>query len=93
MQSEFVTNVGTDAALDLLDPIYNEYSDTISYADLIVLAGGVAVEVAGGPTIPFCPGRVDAENGETFTDLSPRDYYTDPVIALRDTIDVRFCLL
>ena len=89
MQSEFFTNAGVDVGLELLGPIYAEYSDTISFADLIVLAGAIAVEESSGPAIDFCPGRVDAENGETFTDLSPRTYYNDPLTALRDTIDVR----
>ncbi|KAL2348621.1 hypothetical protein Fmac_002621 [Flemingia macrophylla] len=33
----------------------------VSYADLYQLAGVVAVEVTGGPTIPFLPGREDAD--------------------------------
>ncbi|XP_010446847.1 PREDICTED: L-ascorbate peroxidase 5, peroxisomal [Camelina sativa] len=34
----------------------------VSYADLYQLAGVVAVEVTGGPAIPFTPGRKDADS-------------------------------
>nr|MCH1932902.1 hypothetical protein [Shewanella shenzhenensis] len=33
----------------------------ITYADLFQLAGVVAVEVTGGPTIDFVPGRRDSK--------------------------------
>lgn len=36
----------------------------MSWADMITLAGYVALEQAGGHTMPFCPGRSDAEDGE-----------------------------
>lgn len=31
----------------------------MSYADIYILAGYVAIEASGGPTIPFCTGRRD----------------------------------
>ena len=37
----------------------------ISYADLYTLAGVVAIEESGGPTIPYRFGREDMPTGET----------------------------
>jgi catalase-peroxidase len=61
--SEWPINAGLDATLELLDPIKEKYGETLSYADLIVLTGNVAAELAGSPTLKFCPGRTDAEDG------------------------------
>ena len=61
VQLSFATNEGASDALALLQPIYEQYADSISFADLIVYASTIAVEAAGGPAVPFCPGRVDAE--------------------------------
>ncbi|KAH0913497.1 hypothetical protein HID58_036818 [Brassica napus] len=49
-------NSGIHIALRLLEPIREQFS-TISFADFHQLAGVVAVEVTGGPEIPFHPGR------------------------------------
>ncbi|AQL07483.1 ascorbate peroxidase-like protein [Zea mays] len=49
-------NAGLDIAVRLLEPIKEEFP-TLSYADFYQLAGVVAVEVTGGPEIPFHPGR------------------------------------
>eukprot|EP00892_Ulva_mutabilis_P011433 jgi/Ulvmu1/8662/UM046_0067.1 len=87
-QLEWPSNNGAKEALALLDPIHAKFADHISYADLIVLAGDVAVEAAGSSAPSFCPGRVDAENGETSIDLSPRTYYQDPLTAAHDTQQV-----
>lgn len=89
MQISFSTNEGASKAIELLEPIYAHHKDVISFADLIVLASGLALEKAGGPYVPFCPGRVDAENGETERSVAPREYYLDPLVAARDSIDVR----
>lgn len=89
MQLEWPSSAGASEALALLHPIHEKFESHISYADLIVLAGNVAVELAGGPDLTFCPGRVDAEDGETSIDLSPRTYYQDPLTAAHDTQQVR----
>ena len=91
MQIDLPSNEGAAEAIELLTPIQEQYADQISWADLIVLAGSVAVEEAGAPAVPFCPGRVDAEEGAraTSADLSPRTYYLDPLVAARDNIKVR----
>nr|UXX51215.1 L-ascorbate peroxidase [Paeonia ostii] len=51
-------NNGLDIAVRLLEPIKQQFP-ILSYADFYQLAGVVAVEVTGGPEIPFHPGRQD----------------------------------
>ncbi|KAG6436178.1 hypothetical protein SASPL_101063 [Salvia splendens] len=51
-------NSGLDIALRLLEPIRKQFP-TLSFADFYQLAGVVAVEVTGGPDVPFHPGRPD----------------------------------
>ncbi|OVA09931.1 heme peroxidase [Macleaya cordata] len=51
-------NNGLDIAVRLLEPIKEQFP-TISYADFYQLAGVIAVEVTGGPEVPFHPGRED----------------------------------
>ncbi|KAI3986154.1 hypothetical protein MKX01_004298 [Papaver californicum] len=51
-------NNGLDIAIRLLEPIEKQFP-TLSYADFVQLAGVVAVEVTGGPEVPFHPGRED----------------------------------
>jgi L-ascorbate peroxidase len=53
-------NAGLDIAVSLLEPV-KEQLPTLSYADLYQLAGVVAVEVTGGPDVPFHPGREVSE--------------------------------
>ncbi|XXG81116.1 hypothetical protein AAC387_Pa09g1824 [Persea americana] len=51
-------NRGLEIAVRLLEPIKEQFP-ILSYADFYQLAGVVAVEVTGGPEIPFHPGRPD----------------------------------
>ncbi|KAL8151742.1 hypothetical protein V2J09_021550 [Rumex salicifolius] len=51
-------NAGLKIAVDLCEPVKIKHPK-ISYADLYQLAGVVAVEVTGGPSIDFVPGRKD----------------------------------
>ncbi|PIA57380.1 hypothetical protein AQUCO_00600248v1 [Aquilegia coerulea] len=53
-------NSGLKIAIDLLEPVKKRHPK-ITYADLYQLAGVVAVEVTGGPTIEFVPGRKDSK--------------------------------
>ncbi|XP_073111562.1 probable L-ascorbate peroxidase 4, peroxisomal isoform X2 [Elaeis guineensis] len=53
------SNAGLKIAIDLLEPVKAKHPK-ITYADLYQLAGVVAVEVTGGPTIDFVPGRKDS---------------------------------
>lgn len=54
-------NNGLDIAVRLLEPIKEQFP-ILSYADYYQLAGVVAVEITGGPEIPFHPGREDKPN-------------------------------
>ncbi|ODV60094.1 heme peroxidase, partial [Ascoidea rubescens DSM 1968] len=51
-------NTGLNTARDLLEPVKSKFP-WISYADLWILAGLVAIEEMDGPKIPFKPGRTD----------------------------------
>ncbi|KAK6943745.1 hem peroxidase, partial [Dillenia turbinata] len=51
-------NRGLEIAVRLLEPIKKQFP-ILSYADFYQLAGIVAVEITGGPEIPFHPGRED----------------------------------
>ncbi|KAH1224023.1 putative L-ascorbate peroxidase 3, peroxisomal [Glycine max] len=52
-------NKGLETALAFCEEVKAKHPK-ISYADLYQLAGVVAVEVTGGPTINFVPGRKDS---------------------------------
>uniref|UniRef100_I1LPR9 L-ascorbate peroxidase n=1 Tax=Glycine max TaxID=3847 RepID=I1LPR9_SOYBN len=53
-------NNGLKKAIDFCEEV-KEKHPKITYADLYQLAGVVAVEVTGGPTIDFAPGRRDSK--------------------------------
>ncbi|CAI9104741.1 OLC1v1003478C1 [Oldenlandia corymbosa var. corymbosa] len=53
-------NNGLKIALDFCEEVKSRHPK-ITYADLFQLAGVVAVEVTGGPTIEFVPGRKDSK--------------------------------
>ncbi|MEM2030653.1 MAG: catalase/peroxidase HPI [Archaeoglobaceae archaeon] len=64
-------NINLDKAIRLLWPIKQKYGRKISWADLIVLAGNVALESMGVKTIGFAGGREDVWEPDESADWGP----------------------
>lgn len=57
-------NRGLDEAIHFLKPVKQRFGNSLSWADLIVLAGNVVVKQHGAPQdLPFVGGRTDADDG------------------------------
>ena len=70
-------NVLLDKARRLLWPVKKKYGQSLSWADLIVLAGNVAHEIMGMPTFGFSGGRVDAYEPEDDVYWGPETEWTN----------------
>ncbi|QCC49158.1 catalase/peroxidase HPI [Halobellus limi] len=66
-------NVNLDKARRLLWPVKQKYGKKLSWADLIVLAGNVALESMGFETFGFAGGREDEYTPDEAVDWGPED--------------------
>ncbi|CAM9318548.1 unnamed protein product [Choristocarpus tenellus] len=80
-------NVAMDKVLEVLGTVREKMHKNISWSDLIVLAGQVALEEAGAPLPDFCVGRSDAEEGVGSVP-QPRMDYPNIIIAVRDRMQM-----
>jgi len=64
-------NVNLDKARRLLWPIKQKYGRKISWADLMILAGNVALESMGFKTFGFAGGRADVWEPEEYVNWGP----------------------
>jgi len=66
-------NANLDKARRLLWPVKQTYGRKLSWADLLILAGNVAIESMGGKTFGFAGGREDAFEPDEAVDWGPED--------------------
>ncbi len=70
-------NANLDKARRLLWPIKQKYGNKISWADLMILTGNVALESMGFPTFGFSGGRVDVWEPQDDVFWGPENVWLD----------------
>ncbi|WP_435363501.1 catalase/peroxidase HPI [Haloarchaeobius sp. DYHT-AS-18] len=68
-------NANLDKARRLLWPVKQKYGRNLSWADLMILAGNVAIESMGGKTFGFAGGREDAYQPDESVDWGPESEF------------------
>jgi catalase-peroxidase len=76
-QASWPDNVNLDKARRLLWPIKQKYGNKISWADLLVLTGNVALESMGFKTFGFAAGRADVWEPEEYVYWGPESKWLD----------------
>jgi catalase-peroxidase len=76
-QNSWPDNANLDKARRLLWPIKQKYGNKISWADLMILAGNVALENMGFKTFGFAGGRVDVWEPEQHVYWGPESKWLD----------------
>ena len=69
--SSWWDNGNTDKSRRLIWPIKQKYGSALSWGDLMILTGTVALEIMGFPTCGFAGGRRDAWEADTSTYWGP----------------------
>lgn len=66
-ESAYFQNAGLSVARDILEEKIHKKYPELSHGDLWTLAGICAIQEAGGPQIPWRPGRTDQPDGKQCT--------------------------
>merc|ERR1712013_966581 len=89
-QKDWPANINVENAIESLRPIKDSHGLSLSWADLIVIAGYTALEKAGGKHFAFCGGRTDATDGLGSEFLSPKivGNFSETIVQFKDYISI-----